>query len=171
MDIAVIVGNPKPRSRTLHVAHAVAEALGARLGGGIVLEEDLAGHAAHLFEWPSEALDSIAARVSDADLLIVASPTYKATYSGLLKSFLDRLPGSALAGVVAVPVLTMAAPEHALAVEGPFRSLLVELGASVPSRGLAFPTPRFEEAESIVSSWAEENVPVIARMFSGRAHS
>ena len=32
----------------------------------------------------------LVARVGEADLVVVASPTYKGTYTGLLKLFLDR---------------------------------------------------------------------------------
>jgi FMN reductase len=52
--------------------------------------------------------------VLDGDVLVVASPTYKATYSGLLKAFLDRLATGSLAGKTAVPVLLGGAPNHQL---------------------------------------------------------
>jgi FMN reductase len=63
--------------------------------------------------------------VRDADYLVVASPTYKATYTGLLKAFLDRLPPAALTGTVALPILVMGDAKHALAVEVHLRPLLV----------------------------------------------
>jgi FMN reductase len=66
----------------------------------------------------------------------VASPTYKATYPGLLKSFLDWFSTTGLAGVTVVPVMVGAAAQHALAVKTHLRPLLVELGATVPTRGL-----------------------------------
>ena len=71
-----------------------------------------------------------------SDVVIVASPTYKATYTGLLKVFLDRFPHQGLGGVTAIPLMLGAADTHALAVEHGLRPLLVELGASVPTRGL-----------------------------------
>ena len=46
--------------------------------------------------------------------MIVASPTYKATYTGLLKLFLDRIAGGALAGVTAVPVMLGGHWRHSL---------------------------------------------------------
>ena len=49
-------------------------------------------------------------QVSSADLLVVAQPTYKATYTGLLKLFLDQLPGDGLRGVTAVPLMLGAGP-------------------------------------------------------------
>ena len=72
-----------------------------------------------------------------ADLVVVTSPTFKGSYTGLLKVFLDRLPHRALAGTIALPLLVMGAPRHALAVEVHLRPLLVELGATVPTPGLA----------------------------------
>ena len=62
--------------------------------------------------------------------MVVASPTYKATYTGLLKSFLDRYGNNALAATTCVPLMTGAAPIHALAPEAYLRPLLVELGAA-----------------------------------------
>ena len=67
---------------------------------------------------------------------MVASPTYKATYTGLLKLFLDQIGADELAGVVTVPVMVGAGAAHALAVETHLRPVLVELGATMPTRGL-----------------------------------
>ncbi|HWS37132.1 MAG TPA: NAD(P)H-dependent oxidoreductase [Actinoplanes sp.] len=153
MRIAIVVGNPKPRSRTLEVARAVA----AVLPGDVVETVDLADHAERLFTWGDPVLDELTAAVAAADLLVVASPTYKATYTGMLKAFLDRYPTNGLAGVVAVPVMTGAAPDHALAVEAYLRPLLVELGASVPARGLYVVMSRMAELAEITAAWAAEN--------------
>ena len=62
---------------------------------------------------------------------------YKATYTGLLKSFLDLYGPDGLAGVVAVPLVVSGGPAHLLAGEVHLRPLLVELGATVPTRSLA----------------------------------
>jgi FMN reductase len=66
----------------------------------------------------------------------VASPTYKATYTGLLKLFLDQIGTGDLAGVVAVPLMLGGGPAHALAPELLLKPVLVELGATAPTRGL-----------------------------------
>ena len=110
--VAVVVGNPKPRSRTYEAALTLAERL-----GGADLVVDLADHTGELFDWSSPTVDRArrAGRVA-ADVVIVASPTYKATYTGLLKAFLDRFPHQGLGGVTAVPLMLGAADAHALAV-------------------------------------------------------
>jgi FMN reductase len=66
---------------------------------------------------PDDDTAAASARVLAADLLVVASPTYKATYSGLLKAFLDRLATGGLSRVAAVPILLGGAPNHRLAVD------------------------------------------------------
>lgn len=129
--IAVVVGNPKPLSRT----HAAAVLLADRLGGADLVV-DLADVAGELFDPSSSRVAGLVEEVAASDLLVVASPTYKATYTGLLKAFLDRFPHEGLAGVTAVPLMLGASPVHALAPEHGLRPLLVELGASVPTRGL-----------------------------------
>ena len=131
--VAVVVGNPKPRSRTYDAALLVAERLTAASPDTVV---DLVDLGAGLLDWQDAATDEAVAAVRSADVAVIASPTYKAAYTGLLKLFLDRFPSNGLAGVVAVPLMLGAGPGHALAPEHTLRPVLVELGASTPTRGL-----------------------------------
>jgi FMN reductase len=82
------------------------------------------------------AVSEAVKKVADADGLIVASPVYKAAYSGVLKTFLDLLPVSALAGKTVLPILTGAAPVHALALDYALRPVLTALGAPHVLTGL-----------------------------------
>ena len=93
-------------------------------------------------------------QVTEADLVLVATPAVKGSYSGLLKVFLDRLPHRALAGAVAFPLLVMGVPQHALAVEVHLRPLLVELGATVPTPGLAVLEPDLGALAQVLRPWA-----------------
>jgi NAD(P)H-dependent FMN reductase len=111
VQIAVVTGNPKPTSRTHGVALAVAGALAAALPGATTHPVvDLAGHAPRLFDSSAAELSRLTAAVAAADVAIFASPTYKASYTGMLKAFLDRYGSNGLAGVLAVPVMTGAGP-------------------------------------------------------------
>jgi FMN reductase len=62
---------------------------------------------------------------------VVATPTYKGSYTGVLKVLLDQLPAGALGGVTAVPVVTAGVQPQADAAESFLRHLLTELGATV----------------------------------------
>lgn len=68
-----------------------------------------------------------AARIYDAieaaDLLVVGSPIYKASYSGLFKHLFDLVDPSALSGVPVVLVASGGSDRHALALEHQFRPL------------------------------------------------
>ncbi|HEY7275977.1 MAG TPA: NAD(P)H-dependent oxidoreductase [Trebonia sp.] len=160
--IAVVTGNPKPASRTHAVALAAADALAKELPGAEAhLVVDLAGYAPRLFDWADEELTRLTAQVAAADIAVFASPTYKASYTGLLKAFLDRYGNNGLAGVTAVPVMTGGGPGHLLAVEVHLRPVLVELGATVPSRGLYVTEPEFADPASAVAKWSVAAIPLI----------
>jgi FMN reductase len=176
-SIAVVTGNPKPQSRTHSVALAVADAVAAGLGGAFPaapadrLVVDLAEHAPRLFDWSDPVLTSLTAGVAGADVAIFASPTYKASYTGMLKAFLDRYGSNGLAGVIAIPVMTGGWPGHLLAVEVHLRPVLVELGAIVPTRGVYVTEPELASLDSAVGTWAQAAVPVVTGFLQARRWS
>lgn len=138
---AVVVGNPKPQSRTLAAAVHVAREL---TGAEPDLVVDLATLGPVLLDWKDPAVADLVAEVGGADLVIVASPTFKGTYTGLLKLFLDRFAVDGLRGV-AVPVMLGAGGQHALAPELSLRPVLTEIGATVPSRALYVLDTRYDD--------------------------
>jgi FMN reductase len=135
------------------LARRLAAALAGELGAASD-EVDLAVLGARVLEPEDAAAREAVDRVLAADVLVVASPTYKATYSGLLKAFLDRLGTGSLTGVAAVPVLLGGAPNHMLAVDVHFTPLLLELGASVPARGLFVLEAEVDAFDAFAADWA-----------------
>jgi FMN reductase len=132
MKIAVIVGNPKANSRTLEAATALAR----QIGGQPATVLDLATFGPALLEWGNTMVATAIETARAADLCIFASPTYKASYTGLLKLFLDQFPPRGLEDKFTVPLMLGAAPDHALAPELHLRPVLSELGAICPLGGL-----------------------------------
>ncbi len=156
--VAVVVGNPRPRSRTYDSALVLADRL-----GGADLVVDLADHASELFDWGSETVSDLVEQVAGSLVVVVASPTYKATYTGLLKAFLDRFPHQGLGGVTAVPLMLGGSPAHSLAIDHGLRPLLVELGASVPTGGLYVLDSEHDRPEPY-DAWfatAEQHLPTL----------
>jgi FMN reductase len=160
-QIVTIVGNPRAGSRTRLAAEAIAEGIASlATSAGHVPETvtfDLADLAPELFRYPSEIVEAALDTVRGATVLVVASPTYKATYTGLLKVFLDRLPGNALTGVVAVPMMLGGAPNHSLAVDVFLRPVLLELGATCSTRGLFVQESELEALGTVVESFCAAN--------------
>ncbi|TFU32118.1 NADPH-dependent oxidoreductase [Microbacterium paludicola] len=162
MKVTVVVGNPKPQSRTRKVAELLVEKL---LAPGYELEViDLADHTDEIFAWPSEKLAALNASVAESDLVLFASPTYKATYTGLLKAFLDRYPANGLAGVTAIPVHTGADFTHAMGPTVTLAPLLAELGAIVPGRGFYLALSQMEQLDEVVEQAAREYATNFARL-------
>ncbi len=163
-DIIAVIGNPNPGGRTTTAAQAVASAIAGVLPDrSEVSTLELATIAPRLFEWDDESVASATQRVADADLVVFACPTYKATYTGLLKSFLDRYGTDGLAGTVGVPLMIGGSQAHALAPEVHLRPLLVELGVSVPSRGLFVLDTDLDALPSLVDAWLERAGPILVR--------
>jgi FMN reductase len=160
--LGIVVGNPKPQSRTLEVARAVARAAADAVGlAATAVEIDLAELAGDLFDWSSAEVRAATEAISNTTLLVVASPTYKASYTGLLKSFLDWFSTTGLAGVTVVPVMIGAAPAHALAVEVHLRPVLVEIGGSVPTRGLFVTEDQIPRLSSVIDEWLVAAAPLL----------
>jgi len=170
--VVVVVGNPKANSRTRAVAERVAAAAAAAAGiegaaqSTAVIE--LADLGPQLFDWSSAAVKTATSTLSGSSLAIIATPVYKATYTGLLKSFLDWFGQTGLSGVTAIPVMVGASPTHALAVEVHLRPLLVEIGASVPTRGLFVMEQELDDLDATITGWLAEAAPVLARSVATR---
>ncbi|MFC6081982.1 NADPH-dependent FMN reductase [Sphaerisporangium aureirubrum] len=162
--LVALIGNPKPGSKTRTVALRAAEVVGGRAGLTEPVEVvDLSALGPHLLSpVPSPGVEVALELVAGAEVLLVASPTYKATYTGLLKAFVDRLPPQALRGTVALPLLVMGDPRHALAVEIHLRPLLLELGAVVPTPGLALLEAQIPELDAVLAEWADRVAPQVA---------
>jgi FMN reductase len=68
-------------------------------------------------------------RVLLAQAVVVATPVYKAAYSGILKTFLDLLPQTGLTGKLVLPIATGGSPAHMLALDYALRPVLSALSA------------------------------------------
>jgi FMN reductase len=169
VSLVVIVGNPRPASRTYTAATEAARAVAQAADAGPDLDVvDLSGLASRLLHpEPSAPVQDAVELVTAADVVLVASPTFKGTYTGLLKVFVDRLPPAALAGKAALPLLLLGAPQHALAVEVHLRPLLVELGATVPTPGLALLESQLDRLDEVVAEWAGKVAPVVRAVLTG----
>ena len=100
--------------------------------------------------------------IRSCTLVVVASPTYKASYTGLLKSFLDWFGTTDLDGVTAVPVMVGAGLQHSLAVEVHLRPVLVELGRHCPTRGLYVTEDQLDQLDELVGRLAARSRPPVA---------
>ena len=153
--IVVLSGNPRPGSRTSALAIAVGTALADRFGAPVETVE-VGDLGAGLLTPGDPGTDAAVTALTGADLLVVATPTYKGSYTGVLKVLLDRLPAQALAGKLAVPVVTAGVALQAAAAEALLRQLLTELGAEVAQPGLPVVEADLAETAAIAEKYASE---------------
>jgi FMN reductase len=164
VTVAVVVGNPKPRSRTYYAAHLVAEQLAGRPAD---LSIDLTELGPALLDWADPDVAALVAAVQAADLVVVASPTYKGSYTGLLKLFLDRFGAGSMTGT-AVPVMLGGHWRHALAPELLLKPILVEIGATCPTAGLFLLDSELETSDTL-DTWLSRARPQVAATTQGQA--
>ena len=158
MGTIAVVGNPKPRSRTRAAAELVVERLTGAPPDVVVDVIDLGPG---LLGWGDPAVGAAVQALEAADVAVVASPTYKATYTGLLKLFLDQVGTGDLAGVVAVPLMLGGGPTHHLAPELLLKPVLVELGATAPTRGLYLLEKSWDDPAAL-DPWLTTAAPQVA---------
>jgi FMN reductase len=157
VNVVSLTGNPRPRSRSHELCRTLAAEIARALGTSSLADVDLAPLSSRVLDPDDPDARTAVSTVLAADVLVVASPTYKATFSGLLKAFLDRFGTGALKGIRAVPVLLGGAPDHRLAVDVHFTPLLLELGATVPVRGLFVLEAELAMFPERAAAWAQEH--------------
>ncbi|MFJ6796869.1 NADPH-dependent FMN reductase [Streptomyces sp. NPDC091268] len=129
-QLLAITGSPSPHSRTAVVAEHVLRRLthaGFETGHLAVRELPAADLLAARRGEPEirRALEAVA----DADGIVMATPVYKASYTGLLKAFLDLLPQDGLTGKTVLPLATGGSLAHVLTIDYALRPVLAALGA------------------------------------------
>ena len=130
MQLVAISGSPSARSRSAWLLQLAQTRLEARLRQATTIAvRDLPAQALLAGDTQQPAIDTALRALQRADVVLVATPIYKAAYSGLLKSFLDLLPSDALRGKSVLPLATGGSAAHMLALEYALKPVLSALGA------------------------------------------
>lgn len=128
MTILLIGGSPSAISRT---SRWLAN-IGARLEQqGLDVEtlqvRDLPAEALLHADFKHPQIISALQQVENADAIVIATPVYKAAYSGLLKTFIDLWPQFGLRGKVVLPLANGGSPAHTLILDYALRPVLSSL--------------------------------------------
>jgi FMN reductase len=134
--LVVVSAGESSTSKTLALATTAL-----RVGGG--------GRLIELRELPADALlgrsrdpavDEAVAAGSAAAVLVLATPIYRATYSGSLKAFLDLFAMESLTHTAVVLMASAGSPAHFLALDTGGRAVIASLGGwTVPT--VVYATP------------------------------
>ncbi|MGW6793044.1 FMN reductase [Streptomyces chartreusis] len=139
--VVVSAGLSVPSSTRLlgdRLAAAAVRAAAGPVEVEVVELRDLAVEIAHNFTngFPGRQLAAAIDAVTSADGLIVVTPVFSASYSGLFKSFFDVIEKDALAGLPVLIAATGGTARHSLVLEHALRPLFAHLRAVVVPTGV-----------------------------------
>lgn len=124
----IITGSPSGTSKTAKLAGLVGNRLArAGIDSALLDVRTLPAEDLLLAKFDSPAIKAALAQVEAARGIVIATPVYKAAYSGLLKTFLDVLPQFGLRDKVVLPLATGGTVAHVLAIDYALRPVLSSL--------------------------------------------
>jgi len=126
LKIVAIAGSPTPRSRTRSLVAETQEQIvheTAAAGYLVDIAELVPSLMVRSREEASPVLEEALRTVEQADLLLVGSPVYKGSYTGLFKHFIDLVDYKSLAGVPVALLAMGGSDRHALVIDHQLRPL------------------------------------------------
>jgi FMN reductase len=128
--VVIISGSPSASSRLEGVLQTVSNQLeSAGLGVQLISVRDQSPEDLVYSKFDSPKIIQAVKDIEQADAVIVATPIYKASYTGVLKSFLDLLPQKGLQGKVVLPLAIGGTIAHLLAIDHALKPVLSALNA------------------------------------------
>lgn len=160
MKVTLISGSPSEPSSTDAVLKFVEKELQAKgietvmITPDMVPSEDLTSG-----NYMSPAVHKITEEIKASAGLVVASPVYKAAYTGVLKSLLDLIPQGAFKYKHILPIMTGGTPAHLLALEYSLKPLLAQL-EGLNLKGVYVLSEQIDEAklEAIIDESVENRL-------------
>lgn len=153
LTIVGLAGSPSTPSRTRAIVQAVTDRIAAESGAQTRLIDiadlvpDLGIRSrAEASQRVEEALQAI----EGASLLVVGSPVYKGSYTGLLKHVIDLINYPALLGTPVALLAAGGSDRHALVIEHQLRPLFAFFGAKTLATGV------FLSDKTIQNGWVED---------------
>ena len=129
MSVVALAGSPSFPSRSTALLRHVLSRLDEGVARAEIALRDLPAAALVRADFDDPAIRRASELVAAARLVVIATPIYKASYSGLLKSFLDLLPQDAFRGKTVLALGTGGSAAHLLALDYALKPVLAALGA------------------------------------------
>lgn len=133
----IIYGAPAKASRLRGVTDAMlTELAAAGLAAEVLYPQDLPAESLLLADFANADIQAAVQKVMEADAVVVATPIYKASFSGFVKVFLDMLPQKALADKVVLPVAVGGTIAHMLVLDYAIRPVAAALANAHTLQGV-----------------------------------
>lgn len=126
--VVAVAGSLSSQSTTAIVAEAALQAVSSLGDTSLIRLSDISAETLFSGNRSDPVFDRSVRALGEADGVILATPIYKASMSGLMKLFLDHLPQYGLAGKTVWPIATGGSIAHALALDFGVRPILQSMG-------------------------------------------
>ena len=137
MLVVSLGGSPSLKSRSAVLLDYARQRL-QQLGVEVISYQirDFAAEDLLHARFDSPQIQLLIEQIAQADCVLVATPVYKASFSGALKTLLDLLPERALQHKVVLPLATAGSSVHMLAVDYALKPVLAALKAQEMLHGV-----------------------------------
>ncbi|MBM7571163.1 NADPH-dependent FMN reductase [Aquibacillus albus] len=127
-EIVLLSGSPTYPSRSESVLRYLSDLLEKEGFSTINISvRDFSPEDLFYARFDSPDIQHIAQSLQNAKGIIIGSPVYKASYSGVLKALIDLLPQDVLQDTPVFPIMTGGSGAHLLAIEYALKPLLASL--------------------------------------------
>ncbi|MBQ0139886.1 MAG: NADPH-dependent FMN reductase [Kurthia sp.] len=127
----LINGSNTVQSRLTGVQQEVESKLQQRgIGTEVLYVHQLPAQDLILANFASTAIVEAVEKVEKSDIIVLLTPIYKASFTGILKTFLDLLPQKAFVNKLIVPVAIGGSIGHLLAIDYALKPVATALGAT-----------------------------------------
>ena len=177
LTLAVVTAGLSEDSTTTRLGEAIAQAASTTVENAVqhvhikvIQLRDLAHGLTDMMitHVASRAVQDAIDTVLTADGLIAASPTYKASYSGLFKMFFDALDEGVLDGMPVVLAATGGTPRHSLVLTQAMLPLFHYLKAVVAPLGVFAATADWGDSDARLSARIEAAAREFAELVAER---
>lgn len=137
MIIVAIGGSPNQKSRSRELLNYSINYLNRHaIKSYIVTIHDFVAEDLLYANFNSPKIKEFNELIAQADGIIIATPVYKAAYSGVLKIILDLIAERGLSNKIILPIVTAGSNHHFLAIDYALRPVLTALKAKLILYGI-----------------------------------
>lgn len=135
--VTIISGSPSEHTRLNGVLHGVINHLnGVGITPEIINVRNLPPEDLINAKFDSEEIIVQNKKVENSNLVVILTPVYKASFSGVLKTYLDLLPQNGLEGKTILPIAVGGTFGHLLMIDYSLKPVLTALGATNILKGI-----------------------------------
>lgn len=130
-NVAIISGTPSEHSRLNGIlSFALTFLKQKNVKVDLINVRDIPAEDLIYAKFDSKAIVEANQKVENADLVIILTPVYKASYTGVLKTYLDLLPQKGLVNKTVLPLVIGGTYGHLLVIDYALKPVLNSLGAT-----------------------------------------